>query len=521
MTMTGGKAEISPFSGEGLNAGRIRAFRVVAIAAAVSFVCAAAGVYVDFVRSPAITATFDLSEKQIGAGSLIDPQPPERKAEKSAPSENVDLIERLEREKENADQTAGVLKEMVEQKKTTAPATVLSPELQRLEREKKDAEQKKIDEIAALQARRDETEQKKQAVLNNLESALAAFTPAKQDKQSETETGKSDGGEKKTGAASNLKLTEPAGTAAVSAAAFNSEPPPPDLIKTTLNTSLPDFSLIKKGFPANAVPLHVIEPLADFQQESRYGKLPVKTKDGSPFQAYRRPVEIPPQTPYVAVLFTGLGKRANATEAAINTLPATVSLAFTPYADKLKTYIANARRSGHETLLNLPMQQGVFPDTDPGPLGLVTGLPEQENRKRLHKVLGHDVAYIGVAAMAKENFSYSGTQMKPFYEEIIGRGLVYIDGTDDPRMPKFKKAARPDVHISENFYRAAIRAKLEQARQIALKKGSAFVRVETVPVTLVTVEEWMKSFAPTEDAPVPELTFVPLSYYLEQKEAGK
>ncbi len=518
MTMTGGKAENSPFSNEGLNAGRARAFRVVAVAAAVSFVCAAAGVYVDFIRSPAITATFDLAEKTIGAGSLIDPQPPEKKAEKGASSENVDLIERLERAKENMEQTAGALKEMVEPEKTPEPAAALSPELQKLEREKQAAEQKKIDEIADLQKQRDSKDQRKQAVLNGLETALAAFDAAKPEKPAE----KKDTADKKPPAAApNLKLTEPAGSVAVPVSSFSGEPPPPDLIKTTLNNSLPDFSLIKKGFPANATPLHIIEPLADLQQASRYGKLPVKTKESTPFQAYRRPVEIPPQTPYVAVLFTGLGKRANATKAAINTLPATVSMAFTPYADKLKTYIANARRTGHETLLNLPMQQGVFPDTDPGPLGLVTGLPEQENRKRLHKVLGNDVAYIGVAAMAKENFSYSGAQMKSFYEEIIGRGLVYIDGTDDPRMPKFKKAARPDIHISENFYRAAIRAKLEQARQIALKKGSAFVRVETVPVTLVVVEEWMKSFAPTEDAPVPELTFVPLSYYLEQKEAGK
>lgn len=520
MTMIGGKAENSPFSNEGLNAGRVRAFRVVAVAAAVSFVCAAAGVYVDFIRSPAITATFDLAEKTIGTGSLIDPQPPEKKAEKGVASENVDLIERLERAKENMEQTAGALKEMVEPEKTPEPAVALSPELQKLEREKQAAEQKKIDEIADLQKQRDDKDQKKQTVLNNLESALAAFDADKPEKQAE-KTPEPEKTAEKPAAAPNLKLTEPAGNAVVPVSSFSSEPPQPDLIKTTLNNSLPDFSLIKKGFPANAVPLHIIEPLADLQQESRYGKLPVKTKDNSPFQAYRRPVEIPPQTPYVAVLFTGLGKRANATEAAINTLPATVSMAFTPYADKLKTYIANARRTGHETLLNLPMQQGVFPDTDPGPLGLVTGLPEQENRKRLHKVLGHDVAYIGVAAMAKENFSYSGAQMKSFYEEIVGRGLVYIDGTDDPRMPKFKKAARPDIHISENFYRAAIRAKLEQARQIALKKGSAFVRVETVPVTLVVVEEWMKSFAPTEDAPVPELAFVPLSYYLEQKEAGK
>lgn len=530
MPLSDKKNETSPFSKEGLTAGKKRAFGVVSFLAAVSFLCMAYGLYIDFFRSPPITATFYLENenKNLSRQSLIDPQPPEKKTEpKDFQPESAELIERLEQEKKTIEKTAVALQEMVE---TVPEQPVLpeSPALQQLQQEKDLDDQKKQIEIANLQKERDELENKKLTALDELESALAAFEVVEPEQPPSEKPAAaaekkapvlSEPAAGKTAASPQLKLTEPGYVPPV--VTHDNEVPPPDLIKTNLIASLPDFALIKKSASANAVPLHIIEPLPELQEESRYGKLPVKNGDSTPFLAYSRQVDLPPQTPYVAVLFSGLGKRTNATEAAINTLPEIVSLSFSPYADKLKNYISAARRTGHETLLDMPMQQGVFPDTDPGPLGLVSGLPEQENRKRLHKVLGQGVALIGVSAAAKENFSYSGTQMKPFFDEIIQRGLVYIDGTDDPRMPKFKKAVRPDVHIAENFHRAAIRARLEQARQTALKTGSAFVRVETVPITLLVVEEWIKSFAPTEEKPVPEITFVPLSYYVQQKEAEK
>ena len=530
-------AEASPFSKEGLIAGKKRAFNVVLFLATVSFLCMLYGLYIDFFRSPVVSATYYLTpeEKNTDASSLIDPQPPEKKAiDQNQPSQNAELIAQMEQEKKTMEETAVVLKELVE---TASEQPVLpeSPELQQLQQKKDTEEQEKIIEIAQLQKERDEQENKKLTALNDLEAALAAFESVKAETASVSsdsskpvqQTNQKKPEEKQTPPKQpeQQKKTEQKNDHSplkrFPVESYQAELPQPDLIKTTLLDSLPDFSLIKKGTPANAIPLHIIEPLPELQEESRYGKLPVKNENTSAFQAYSRPVDLPPQTPYIAILFAGLGKRTNATEAAINTLPNCVSLSFSPYADKLKTYIADARRTGHETLLDLPMQQGVFPDTDPGPLGLVTGLPEQENRKRLRKVLGQDVAIIGISATANENFSYSGTQMKPFFDEIIQRGLIYVDGTNDPRMPKFKTAIRPDIHIADNFHRAAIRARLEQAKQIALKKGSAFVRVETVPISLLVIEEWIKSFEPTEENPVPEITFVPLSYYVQQKEAKK
>ncbi|MBR1777489.1 MAG: divergent polysaccharide deacetylase family protein [Alphaproteobacteria bacterium] len=524
------KDSYSPFSNEGLTAGKKKAFKVVACLAVVSFLCLLSAIYLRFFKKPIIQTVYYLTvqtpELQT-ADALIDPQPPQKKQsaanEASKETEDSPLIEQLEKERTTIEQTAEALRELVQNAPETSAVPDISalpesPELQQLQQEKDRIEQAKIEKIEALYQEREGAETQKERKI---------WPPSKQEKTLISETQVPE--KEKTAHKKKEKATPASSTN--TKVALVKEPnhdslllsdqknnlPQPDLIQTNLMASLPDFSLIKKSAGQNIIPLHIIEPLPELQEDSRYGKLPVKSKGRTPLSAYAKPVENPPKTPYIAILFSGLGKRENATQAAISTLPDTVSLSFSPYAEKLKTFVADARKTGHETLLDLPMQQGAFPETDPGPLGLVSGLPEQENRKRFHKILGRNVAFIGLSAAANENFSYSGTQMKPFFDEAVERGLIYIDGTDNPRMPLFTNALRPDVHIADEFHRAAIRSRLEQARQIALKKGKAFIRIETVPITLLTTAEWIKSFAPTEQNPTPEITFVPLSYYVSSK----
>lgn len=519
----------SPFSEKELIAGKKRAFKVVSFLAFISFFCMAAGVYTRFFKSPEIKTVYYLTKPEIRQTSLVNPQPPEEKQspeEMAATSqENLQLIQELEKEHTDIEQTAEALREIIQSSPETAgliEKSVLpeTPELQKLQQEKDMEEQKKLEEIEKLHQLRMERENEKSAApdmneekasAERQETAVVEKSGIKPDENIPS----SENGQK----IIPVNLKEPTPPDPMIGA--RSDLPHPDLIQTNLMGSLPDFSLIKKAASQTVIPLHIIDPLPELQETSRYGKLPVEKTGKTPFSAYGKSLETPPATPYIAILFSGLGKRDNATRSAITSLPDVVSLSFSPYTEKLKTYITDARKTGHETLLDLPMQQGMFPETDPGPLGLVSGLPEQENRKRLHKVLGQDVAYIGLTAASNENFSYSGSQMKPFFDEIEQRGLIYIDGTDNPRMPLFKDALRPDIHIANEFHRAAIRVRLEKARQIALEKGFAFVRIETVPISLLTTIEWMKSLEPTEKNPVPEVTFVPLSYYVAQRKKNE
>ena len=521
----------SPFSEKELMAGKKKAFKVVFFLAVVSFFCMTVGIYINFFRSPVIRTVYYLTKQDIPQTSLLNPQPPSEKPSpkemSTSTEEDIRLIQKLEKEHTDIEQTAEALREIVLDAADNAIATDISilpetAELQKLQQEKDLEDQKKLEEIEKLHQERLELESKKTAALNRddvlPQSSSTPELPEKEPEKSEAlppePQKEKDASEDK----KNVAVKQPEQFSNFPPlAVIQTDLPHPDLIQTTLMESLPDFALIKKNSEQNAIPLHIIEPLPELLVDSHYGKLPIEKKGKTPFSAYGKSLETPPKTPYIAILFSGLGKRDNTTQAAIATLPDIISLSFSPYTPKLKAYISDARKTGHETLIDLPMQQGPFPEADPGPLGLVSGLPEQENRKRLHKVLGQNVAFIGVVAAPNENFSYSGSQMKPFFDEIRQRGLIYIDGTDNPRMPIFQHALRPDVHIADEFHRAAIRVRLERARKTALEKGAAFLRIEAVPITLLTTIEWMKTFMPSEQNPVPEITFVPLSFYASAK----
>ena len=505
------KKDVSPFSGKELSAGKERAFKVVLVLAAVSFLFMAGGLYLDFFKDPGIQTVYYLTKQEPSKTSLINPQPPSEKdfqiENATSTPEDARLMQRLEKEHSAMEKTAEAIRESLQD---TAAAVEIkeipavlpeTEELQKLQQEKDLEDQKKLEQIEKLHQER-LAEENKKAV-----PTPAAAVPEESKKEVAVEKQKKE----HSPLPDNAPLQRPAPPSGAPLA--SDDAPLPTLIQTNLMGSLPDFASLKKPAAQTAVPLHIIDPLPELQADSRYGRLPVENNGKTPFSAYGKSLETPPASPYIAILFSGLGRRDNATQSAISVLPDTVSLSFSPYTLKLKTYVSDARKTGHETLIDLPMQQGVFPETDPGPLGLVSGLPEQENRKRLQKVLGKDVAFIGVSAAPNETFSYSGAQNKPFFDEIQNRGLIYVDGTDNPRMPLFQGALRPDVHIADNFHRAAINAKLEQAKKIALEKGAAFLRIETYPITLLTVSEWMKTFVPTEKSPVPEITFVPLSYY--------
>ena len=97
------------------------------------------------------------------------------------------------------------------------------------------------------------------------------------------------------------------------------------------------------------------------------------------WERYRQPFNMADQRPRIAVVLSGLGLSDSATEAAINKLPAAVTLSFSPYARDLERWIALARARGHEVMLDLPMEPASFPAEDPGPQGLLTHLTVEDN----------------------------------------------------------------------------------------------------------------------------------------------
>ena len=145
------------------------------------------------------------------------------------------------------------------------------------------------------------------------------------------------------------------------------------------------------------------------------------------WERYRQPFNMDDKRPRIAVVLTGLGLSDGATQAAIDQLPAAVTLSFSPYARDLERWIALARSRGHEVMLDLPMEPATFPNEDPGPQGLLVGLSAEENLNRLDWVLSRGSAYVGLAGARGSRFTASRDSVEPVLREVKDRGLIFLD----------------------------------------------------------------------------------------------
>lgn len=158
------------------------------------------------------------------------------------------------------------------------------------------------------------------------------------------------------------------------------------------------------------------------------GERPARGADGrTPFEAYRRQ-RMAEGEAGVAVVLGGLGLDAAATRRAI-ALPADISLAFAPYAKDLPALMTEARKAGHEVLIELPMgTPGVAPAAL-GPAALLEDRAEAGNARRLDWLLSRAPAYAMATNYLGRGFSQSSSGMSLVMAKLAEAGLGYVDDT--------------------------------------------------------------------------------------------
>ncbi len=239
-------------------------------------------------------------------------------------------------------------------------------------------------------------------------------------------------------------------------------------------------------------------PTVEDQQAVNVPLVPPSPEELPYWQRYRQPFNDADERPRVAVVLSGLGLSDSATQAAIDNLPAAITLSFSPYARGLERWIALARARGHEVMLDLPMEPTSFPNDDPGPQALLTSLSAEDNLDRLDWVLSRGSAYVGVAGSMGSRFTASLQQMEPVLKELKSRGLIFLDNrtTDRSVVPAIAleiglRSAFNNRAIDERqASRVAIDARLAQIERIALSEGFAVAMAQPYPVTLDRLAEW-------------------------------
>lgn len=258
-------------------------------------------------------------------------------------------------------------------------------------------------------------------------------------------------------------------------------------------------------------------PDKDLVEKTDQGPLPkVSAKGIRPLDAYARPTDDnAPADNRIAIVIGGLGIDPTGTKEAIADLPGAVTFAFAPYGDELASDTNAARVAGHELLLQIPLEPFNYPKTDPGQNTLTVGASADENRSRLHWLLGRMTNYVGVMNYMGGRFTSDIGSLTPIMREIGQRGLMYLDDGTSTRSRTAEVAGettpflRADVVLDADLSAEAIDDRLNQLRAIARERGYAVATATAFPITIERVAAFAKTAADKGITLVPVSAIVP------------
>jgi uncharacterized protein len=274
---------------------------------------------------------------------------------------------------------------------------------------------------------------------------------------------------------------------------------------------------LQDGFEGNAADSRLVEV-------SRHGAIPRVGNDGTrPLDLYASSAAAAAdrKMPRIAIVVGGLGIGGGTTAEAIGKLPDSITLAFAPYGGDLSRWAARARGTGHEIVLQLPMEPFDYPDNDPGPQTLLSSLSPEQNIDRLHWMLSRMQGYVGVTNYMGARFTSNEAMLGAILGDVGKRGLLYLDDGSSPRSVATKSAdaaktpfAKADLVVDATPNWADIDAALARLETIAAERGVAIGTASALPLSIERIARWAKA------AKERGIRIVPLSAILPKAKQG-
>jgi polysaccharide deacetylase 2 family uncharacterized protein YibQ len=271
------------------------------------------------------------------------------------------------------------------------------------------------------------------------------------------------------------------------------------------------------GFEGNSVDARLVEV-------SRHGAIPRMGNDGTrPLDLYASAAAAAAdrKMPRIAIVVGGLGIGGSTTTEAIGKLPDAITLAFAPYGGDLSRWAARARGTGHEIVLQLPMEPFDYPDNDPGPQTLLSSLSPEQNLDRLHWMLSRMQGYVGVTNYMGARFTSNEAALGTVLRDIGKRGLLFLDDGSSPRSVATQSAdaakapfVKADLVVDATANWAEIDAALAKLETIAAERGVAIGTASALPLSIERIARWAKT------AKERGIRIVPLSAILPKAKQG-
>ncbi len=237
-------------------------------------------------------------------------------------------------------------------------------------------------------------------------------------------------------------------------------------------------------------------------EDSPFGKLPIIGPSGlRPMDQYARPWSGARGT-RIAIVVSGLGLSQTGTQRAIEKLPEEITLAFAVSGNSLQRWMQDARRGGHEILIQVPFEPFDYPSNNPGPDTLLTSLSATKNIDNLHKAMGKITNYTGVMNYLGGRFLANPGAMEPVLRDIGKRGLLFLDDGSSAQSKSGTIAktlevphAFADVQLDGELQQDAIMRKLDELERIARRNGSAIGVASAFDESVDAISKWSEEAA--------------------------
>lgn len=232
-------------------------------------------------------------------------------------------------------------------------------------------------------------------------------------------------------------------------------------------------------------------------EETEAGDLPIRGENGErPFDIYARPWS-GARGARVVIIVGGLGLSQTGTQHAIAALPEDITLAFAANGNSLQRWMQEARREGHEILLQIPFEPFDYPANDPGPRTLTVAAGAPANLDKLHASMARITNYTGVTNFMGGRFLSDADALEPVMRDLADRGLMFLDdGTSAQSLTdRFAKTlgipfAAADMVLDATQERGYILSKLDDLERTARRNGVAIGVASAFEVSVDAIASW-------------------------------
>jgi polysaccharide deacetylase 2 family uncharacterized protein YibQ len=240
------------------------------------------------------------------------------------------------------------------------------------------------------------------------------------------------------------------------------------------------------------------QPNEALLEDTPHGKLPAIGADGMrPMDHYARPWSGARGT-RIAIVVGGLGLSQTGTQRAVQQLPPSITLGFASTGNSLQRWMQEARRTGHEILLQVPFEPFDYPAGDLGAATtLLTSSSAKDNLGRLHEAMGSITNYTGIMNYQGGRYLADVKALEPVLRDIGKRGLLFLDDGSSAQSKSGTIAdavnlphSFADMTLDGQLKTAEILKKLDELERIADRRGTAIGVASAFDESVAAIKQW-------------------------------